>query len=138
MIIDHRHTDITKVPAYWINEAKNKFRIFYSHTSHGKQIVRGLCCLHNQQPYDFTACYGSCNGNGNFLADNQGYDLGHNGNLDWVAITRNELNKSNNDRNVVIWSWCGGVSDNTKEGIDAYLEAMNKLEEDYPNVILSI
>ena len=39
-----------------------------------------------------------------------------------------------NNINVVIWSWCGGVSDNTEEGINIYLNAMNQLEEDYPDV----
>jgi len=33
-----------------------------------------------------------------------------------------------------MWSWCGGVSDNTLDGINAYLNAMNQLELDYPNV----
>jgi hypothetical protein len=44
------------------------------------------------------------------------------------------LNLANNDRNVVMWSWCGGVSDNTPSGINAYLKAMNLLEKSYPNV----
>lgn len=44
------------------------------------------------------------------------------------------LNRSNNDRNVVIWSWCGGVSDNTVQGINTYLNAMDELEQQYPNV----
>jgi len=44
------------------------------------------------------------------------------------------LNLAKNDRNVVIWSWCGGVSDNTKKGIEAYLKAMSELESAYPNV----
>jgi hypothetical protein len=33
-----------------------------------------------------------------------------------------------------MWSWCGGASDNTEEGINAYLNAMNQLEQDYPNI----
>jgi hypothetical protein len=33
-----------------------------------------------------------------------------------------------------MWSWCGGVSDNTPEGINTYLNAMNTLETDYPDV----
>jgi hypothetical protein len=33
-----------------------------------------------------------------------------------------------------MWSWCGGVSDNTEAGINAYLNAMNQLEQNYPGV----
>jgi len=35
---------------------------------------------------------------------------------------------------VVVWSWCGGCSDNTEAGIAAYLAAMTQLELDYPQV----
>jgi hypothetical protein len=61
-------------------------------------------------------------------------DLGLVGDLAWRNATRSQLDQPLNDRNVVIWSWCGGVSDNTKEGIDIYLNAMNQLEIDYPGV----
>jgi hypothetical protein len=44
------------------------------------------------------------------------------------------LGAPGNDRNVVIWSWCGGVSDNSVSGIDAYLTAMVQLERSYPAV----
>ena len=62
-------------------------------------------------------------------------DLGHNGDLRWEQETREYLDDpANSDVNVVIWSWCGGCSDNTPEGIQTYLNAMDKLEKDYPNV----
>lgn len=35
---------------------------------------------------------------------------------------------------MVMWSWCGGQSDNTEEGVNTYLNEMNKLEQEYPNV----
>jgi hypothetical protein len=40
-----------------------------------------------------------------------------------------------NDRNVIMWSWCGQVSSATEEIIARdYLGQMNQLELDYPNV----
>ena len=33
-----------------------------------------------------------------------------------------------------MWSWCGGCSDNTTEGIATYLKEMTALEKEYPNV----
>ncbi len=64
-----------------------------------------------------------------------GDDLGGYGDTTWVPPTREFLN-NNPDYNMVMWSWCGGVSDNTEEGINIYLNAMNDLEQDYPNVKL--
>jgi len=52
--------------------------------------------------------------------------LGHNGDTAWAQNTRPYLNNSsNNNVNVVIWSWCGGVSDNTEADIQIYLDKMN-------------
>jgi hypothetical protein len=65
-----------------------------------------------------------------------GGDLGAEGDLAWEETTRAFLDdQSNSDINVVMWSWCGGVSDNTEDGINIYLDAMNQLEHDYPNRI---
>ncbi len=61
-------------------------------------------------------------------------DLGHNGSLGWKDATIHMLNLENNDRNVVMWSWCGGVSDNSESGINTYLNAMNDLENQYKDV----
>ena len=62
-------------------------------------------------------------------------DLGHEGDISWATKTRKYLNDpQNSDVNVMIWSWCGGVSDNTSNGIIIYLNEMNSLETEYPNV----
>ena len=49
--------------------------------------------------------------------------------------TKDQLERPDNDVNVVIWSWCGGASDNTQEGISTYLTAMEQLERDYPDIV---
>ena len=64
-----------------------------------------------------------------------GGDLGHTGDLAWEQTTRQYLEEEGNDFNMVMWSWCGGCSDNTTEGIQTYLDAMNQLEADYPNIV---
>ncbi len=133
IIIDHQRTDITQIPSQWIEQAKLNFRVWYGHTSHGSQITTGMNNLksHYGSPYDFNKT-----GSGGALSYQEVQsDLGHKGSLTWMNSTRSQLNQPDNDRNVVIWSWCGGVSDNTKEGIDTYLNAMNQLEIDYPDVV---
>ena len=105
-----------------MEEAKANFQIFYGHTSHGSQIVTGMNMLDT--------------GSGTLsIEENDGVDLGHEGDLGWVDITRDVLDRPASDINMVMWSWCGGVSDNTEEGIDAYLDAMNELEGEYPGVV---
>jgi hypothetical protein len=133
ILIDHTCTDLSQVPGTYIQTAKDAFRIWYGHTSHGSQITTGMGILETTtgDPYTFNE-----DGTGNALAYYDGYgdDLGHNGYLGWVDPTRTQLDSSTNDRNLVMWSWCGGVYDNTVEGIQTYLNAMNQLEVDYPSV----
>lgn len=130
IIVDHNCTNLSQVPVEWIEAAKGQFRIWYGHTSHGSQITTGMEMLRGG-PYTFSE-----SGVGNTLAyyDDFSGDLGHKGDLSWVATTRAQLDSPDNDRNMIMWSWCGGVSDNTVSGINAYLEAMNQLEVDYPDV----
>jgi hypothetical protein len=137
IIIDHKNTNIMQIPESAINAAKEKLHIAYAHTSHGSQLITGMSKLDKFM------------GNkGLYLwhdGPKQGYldlddrfadgDLGHKGDLSWAAKTRKYLNDPNNsDVNVMIWSWCGGVSDNTERGIQIYLNEMNKLENEYPDV----
>lgn len=136
LIVDHTCTDISKVPASWVQQAKTQFRIGYGHTSHGSQIVTGIATLRNTlgSSYDYTA---SSSGlvPGKFLNDYWAPgDLGANGDLTWRDSTLEMLNQPGNDRNVVMWSWCGGVSGNTAGGIDVYLQAMNELEQMCPDI----
>jgi len=133
IIIDHASTNLSTVPSGFITAAKNDLRIWYGHTSHGSQITSGIDNLqsHLGDPYTFNTT-----GSGGALSyqEQTGVDLGHNGDTSWAQVTRQVLNTPGNDRNVVMWSWCGGVSDNTVEGINIYLNKMTELENDYPGV----
>ncbi len=132
--IDHMNTDITKIPVAWLNTVKNKFRISYAHTSHGSQIITGMEVLQKDAKFSFTTDGFITSGSLSIDDYAPGGDLGHGGDTSWANRTRHYLDNSGSDRNVVIWSWCGGVSDNTQAGIQAYLDAMNQLESEYPNV----
>lgn len=127
VIIDHNDTNISQLSESCVENIKNNYNLFYGHTSHGSQIISGMSTLMSQN-----SLY-SYNGNDGLPIKETSSDLGHSGDTAWADVTRNELN-SNSDPNVVMWSWCGGASDNTEEGINTYLNAMNQLEQDYPNV----
>ncbi len=135
VIVDHTCTDLSQVPQSWINQAKSNLRLGYGHTSHGSQPVTGMTVLMNGNSlYAFNTDAAVETGILSLADSTPGGDLGHNGDTDWADSTRTYLEGSGSDRNVVVWSWCGGVSDNTEAGIDAYLSAMNALENDYPAV----
>jgi hypothetical protein len=129
VIVDHTCTDLAQVPEEYLNAAKSQFRVGYAHTSHGSQITTGMSTI-NAPPHDFNT-----DGAGGALSYQEySADLGSWGDLSWVALTRAQLDPPGNDRNLIMWSWCGGVADNDTAGIDAYLSAMNQLEIDYPGV----
>ena len=104
------------------DQVRSNYNIFYGHTSHGSQIMTGISMLAGED-----ALYSSPT----FYEIND--DLGHLGDISWVSPTRAYLD-SHSECNVVMWSWCGGASDNTETGINTYLNAMAALEVDYPTV----
>lgn len=115
-------TAFSSIPITAIEQAATTWNIFYGHTSHGSQLMTGLDMIEAEdaryvQPY----------------CREWPDDLGGTGDVSWVQPTRDYLN-SHPDCNLVIWSWCGGVSDNTEEGINAYLTALNGLEQEYPGI----
>jgi hypothetical protein len=118
------------IPESVIDEIQAHYRIFYGHTSHGSQIVTGMSMLYDE---DDLFAYNA--GDTTIYLTEYGDDLGHNGDVSWVPITRARLDNPSYDLNTVMWSWCGGCSDNTEEGINIYLNAMSDLELDYPNVL---
>jgi hypothetical protein len=115
-----------EVPASYVEEAKGKFRIFYGRTSHGTQVQVGMDMIASSigAPYEIPEGF----------VQVVGKDLGYKGDLAWVEITRSALSEPGSDINVVMWSWCSGVTGNTMRGIQAYLDAMDKLEQEYPSV----
>ena len=49
IIIDHTTTDLSQIPAYWLEEAK-KLTFHFAHTSHGEQIIEGILKLEQVDP----------------------------------------------------------------------------------------
>ena len=133
VVIDHFCTDAGAISSGSVELAKAQYRVWYGHTSHGSQITSGMTVLAGEQPTLYN--YNSSGSGGALSYQETGGDLGHNGDLAWEVATRAQLDQPGNDRNLVMWSWCGGASDNTVEGINIYLNAMSQLEIDYPGVL---
>ncbi|MBD3170607.1 MAG: T9SS type A sorting domain-containing protein [candidate division Zixibacteria bacterium] len=124
IIADHNSVlEFESIPDSIINFISGNYRIYYAHTSHGSQIITGIDELQYENPlYDYPYFHE--------VAD----DLGGSGDTSWVPDVRNYLD-SHPECNMAMFSWCGGVSDNTPQGINIYLNKMDELENDYPDVI---
>lgn len=134
LIIDHHCTNLSLVPETAVLQAKAQYRLSYGHTSHGSQIVSGMQVLRSLPGSIYGFSEDGSNGTLSLHDRVPSGDLGHNGDLAWEQATRTLLERSSCDRNMIMWSWCGGCSDNTVEGIDTYLQAMSALERDYPDI----
>ena len=134
IIIDHDCTDLSKIPTEWIVQAKDTFNLSYGHTSHGSQIVTGMSLLRGEPNSLYWYDNAGTDGGLSLHDYTPSGDLGNPDRYTWAARTRAMLDNSNNDRNVVLWSWCGQVG-GTEAEIQQYLDLMTELEADYPEVI---
>lgn len=134
VIIDHTCTDIDKIPRYWISKARTDFRIAYGHTSHGSQIVTGMETLQSALGSLYAFNYDGSAGALSLHDYQPDGDLGNPDRTTWATRTRALLNTPGNDRNLIMWSWCGQVSSATEGDINTYLNLMNQLESDFANV----
>ena len=133
--VDHRTVTLSAIPPAAIDSARSKLKIAYGHTSHGSQIVDGMNGLvtFKGQAYRFNS---TGSGGALLLRDNPfsgASDLGNPNRTAWASATRTYLG-AHPEVNVVVWSWCGQVSDATEDDIYAYLSQMTTLEMDYPGV----
>ena len=128
IVADHRAvTEFDQIPSEYVERAKQSFAILYGRTSHGSQIEIGMHMLIAQIGGVYRFPHG-------FMKTRNG-DLGSRGNLAWRDATERALSGVGSGYNLVMWSWCGGVSSNDAAGIAAYLRAMEELEREHPEVV---
>jgi hypothetical protein len=133
MIIDHRSIDLSSIPDEWIGKAKENLHIAYGHTSHGSQLTSGMTGLAEFKGDQYAWNNGGTGGALDLHDYAMNGDLGNPDFENWEKETRSYLNE-NPDVNVIIWSWCGQVSNASEKNIDTYLSLMSALEKDYPGV----
>ena len=153
IVADHSCTAIKNIPVAAIEAAKSNLHIAYGHTSHGSQITDGMSGLvnfMNGQGYPTDLFKWSHNGSDGtlHLYEGDGYgdgDLDHDAGYypAWVQETRDYLGavdaggrgSNHPEMNVIMWSWCGQLSGYSSTDVQTkYLDEMDKLEGDYPNV----
>jgi uncharacterized repeat protein (TIGR01451 family) len=140
IIFDHNNTDITKIPDYWLNQAK-KLTLHYAHTSHGSQLITGANWWEAQNakynidvqeggtpalPPDTTALR---------IYDGNNPDTYITPELYWSTDDgRNHTRSVANTGlfNYSMWAWCGQQTDNPTETVQLYLDALDQFEQEYP------
>ena len=133
-IVDHRCTDLSKIPTESIEKAKEDLYIVYGHTSHGSQLITGMNGLNDFKNTDLYSFNNEGSNGALHLHDGGVYgDLGNPNRTAWAQETR-EYIADHPDVNVVIWSWCGQASTATEEDINTYLNLMDGLEKDFPAI----
>ncbi|RPI30296.1 MAG: hypothetical protein EHM70_14250 [Chloroflexota bacterium] len=145
VIIDHTTTDISKIPDYWLEQAK-KLTVHYAHTSHGSQIISGLGWLEEQDPrYGFAVKNG---GTPPTLPAEIGvlrfYDGNNYAGNTYITpeLYWSEPDGIDHTRSVAstglfgfsMWTWCGQQSSNSEATVNEYLGVMDQLESDYPSM----
>lgn len=142
IIIDHTCTDVSQIPAYWIEQAK-QLAIHYAHTSHGSQITSGLVNL-DGATYDFSRFYA-----GGAPPSSLDCDAGalcmYDGNPPETYITpedywstteglsRTQAVADTGLFDYSMWSWCGQQSSNSTATVQQYLDTLTGLEAAYPD-----
>jgi hypothetical protein len=137
IVVDHTSTDLSKIPAPWLAQAKAMLKASYGHTSHGSQIIDGMQAIENGSSVNASHLF-DFNTDGTIqsgvLSIKDSTPSGDLGSSSWANDTRNYLNGSGNNRNVVVWSWCGQADTSSTSYINNYLDLMNQLESEFPNV----
>jgi len=137
IIVDHTSTDINKIPAPWLAQAKALLKASYGHTSHGSQLIDGMQAIENSvslnsnHRFDFNTSGAIESG---VLSIKDYTPSGDLGSSSWANDTRNYLKQPGNSRNLVVWSWCGQADTTSISYINDYLGLMNQLEAEFQNV----
>ena len=124
IIIDHTCTDISQIPEYWLERAK-ELMIHYAHTSHGSQINTGILNLESQDPNYSVAIRTSTTAGLPPEEDLPALRM-YDGNPPETYITpedywdgesgknRTRTVADTGDYDFSMWSWCGQVSSATE------------------------
>jgi len=142
LIIDHTCTDISEIPAEWIDSVQANIRLHYAHTSHGSQLTTGLSRIETAFPI-YNVARGS-----SFLPTESGAFCIFDGQEGDTYITPDEywqttagMNKTrdvlNNNPtiNISMWSWCCQLTSYSEAETQAYLDSITALETEFPDVV---
>lgn len=140
IIIDHTTTDLSRIPARWLQAARG-LSLHYGHTSHGSQLLTGAEWLMGEDgryavniqydlpPQPVSGALRVYDGNG-YEGDNYIVPEMYWSTEDGLDHTRAVVGSGAFDASM--WAWCGQQSSNDDATVDQYLAALDQLETEYP------
>ncbi len=134
IMINHTSTRLSYVPPEYIDLAKKQLKVAFAHGGVGEQIIQGMNALKTRNLSLFSYNW---SGRGNALSfwdRSPPGDLGTPDRRAWIGRTRKLLNGRGDDRNLVIWLWGDQVANAEVDDIATYLQEMEKLESEFPEV----
>ena len=131
MVADHTATDLSRVPAEWLARAAAEVVWAYGSTSHGTQLWAGAEAMGEAFPLAKESHAVPPPADPARLR--MAYDDGWSWEADTFYETATALLADAPEANAFLWSWCGELSEERTD-VTAYLEAMARLQADYPDV----
>jgi len=136
IIADHTATDLSQIPAQWLEQAKQDVVWIYGSTSHGTQVWTGAEYL-SRQVDPPTHCFAKewwdppTQGSPSCLR--MGYDDSWSWDPGAFLDMAREMLDNAPDATAFMWSWCGELSDEDTP-VQRYLDMMDQLEGEYSQV----
>ena len=139
--IDHSCADLNEIPDSWIDSVQVNIRMHYAHTSHGGQLTTGLDLIESDDSsYDVeigSSWLPDVTG-ALCIFDGQEGDTYISPDLFWetaggMNMTRDVLT-DNPTINVCMWCWCGQMEYYSEDQVQAYIDSMSVLENEYSGV----
>jgi len=134
IVIDHTSTDLDAIPAAWLDAAAGSVVWAYGSTSHGTQLWAGAEDLKATRSLPFLRERRSVPDQSVPPALRMGYDSSWSWNASAFASTARARLAEAPGANAFMWSWCGEMSYVGTGDVNAYLNAMSTLEQEYPHV----
>jgi hypothetical protein len=136
IVIDHTTIDLSQIPAYWLEQAKQTVVWAYGSTSHGTQLWTGADYLSeygDPRSYRFCREWRTPPAQGDPPCLRMGYDDSWSWDPDSFLDTARDLLGDAPQATAFMWSWCGEMSDEDTP-VERYLEMMAQLQTEYPHV----
>jgi len=145
IIADHNAVrEFDNIPPAWLEVAK-RLTLHYAHTSHGSQVTSGITALEqNSSIYSVAIRESATEGlppvetppalriyDGNppetYIEPNDYWD-------GQAALDRTKAVASTGNYNLSMWSWCGQQSSNSASTVQRYLDNLNSMEGQFPDM----
>jgi hypothetical protein len=133
IIIDHSSTDLDAIPSEWLDAAATSVIWAYGSTSHGTQLWAGAEDLENWRTLPFEKVWRAAPSQTTPPRLRMGYDSSWSWSAGAYLAEARAILADVPEATAFMWSWCGEMS-SAGTDVDAYLDAMVTLADEYPEV----